>query len=237
MDPVVRASGPMIVAFVGQKGGSGKSTLAICVAAELAAQGRNVLLVDADPQGTATTWHDVASEKGHAAAAPTVVAMSGSLHKPEQIPRLAAAYDDIVIDTPPRLADVQRSALMVAHLAVLPCGPSAPDAWALAESIRTINEATTYRPDLKAAIAINKKRTGTAAAKGAREALMSAGLPVLAVELGLRQAFQEALAAGMGVCAYAPRDVASDELRALVSEILKVGGQQKWRRNGGRRSK
>jgi len=218
----------MIVAFVGQKGGSGKSTLAICVAAELAAQGRNVLLVDADPQGTATTWHDVASEKGHAAAAPTVVAMTGSLHKPEQIPKLAAAYDEIVIDAPPRLSDVQRSALMVAHMAILPCGPSAPDAWALAESIRTVNEALTYRPDLKAAIVINKKRTGTAAAKGARDVLAAAGLPVLGAEIGLRQAFQEALAAGLGVCSYASRDVASDELRALVAEIWKTGGK-KWR--------
>lgn len=228
----------MIAAFVGQKGGSGKSTLAICVAAELAAQGRNVLLVDADPQGTATTWHDVASEQGHATAAPTVVAMSGMLHKPEQIPKLATVYEDIVIDTPPRLADVQRSALMVAHLAILPCGPSAPDAWALAESIRTINEAITFRPDLKTAIVINKKRTGTAAAKGAREALLSAGLPVFGSEIGLRQAFQEALAAGMGVSAYAPRDSASDELRALVGEIFTaVGEPQKWRKRSGRRSK
>lgn len=218
----------MIVSFVGQKGGSGKSTLAICVAAELASQGRNVLLVDADPQGTATTWHDVASEKGHAGAAPTVVAMTGSLHKPEQIPKLAAAYDDIVIDCPPRLAEVQRSALMVSHVAILPCGPSAPDAWALAESIRTVTEALTYRPDLKAAIAINKKRTGTAAAKGARDALTAAGLPVLDTEIGLRQAFQEALAAGLGVCSYASRDAASDELRALVREIGKTGGE-KWR--------
>lgn len=218
----------MIVAFVGQKGGSGKSTLAICVAAELAAQKRSVLLVDADPQATATTWHNVASEKGHANAAPTVVAMTGSLHKPEQIPKLAAAYDDIVIDTPPRLAEVQRSALMVSHMAILPCGPSAPDAWALAESIRTVNEALTYRPDLKAAIVINKKRTGTAAAKGAREALAAAGLPVLGTEIGLRQAFQEALAAGLGVCSYAPRDAASDELRALVAEVWKTG-VKKWR--------
>ena len=225
----------MIVAFVGQKGGSGKSTLAICVAAELAAQGRNVLLVDADPQGTVTTWHDVASEKGH--ATPTVIAMSGSLHKPEQVPKLAAAYDDIVLDAPPRLADVQRSALMVAHLAILPCGPSAPDAWALSESIRTVNEAIVYRPDLKAVIAINKKRIGTAAAKGAREALMSAGLSVLEAEIGLRQAFQEALAAGMGVCTYAPRDSASGELRALVAEIQKLGGQKKWQKTSARRSK
>ena len=217
----------MILAFVGQKGGSGKSTLAICVAAELAARGRNVLLVDADPQKTAITWHDVASEAGH--AGPTVVAMTGTLHKPNQIPQLATAYQDIVIDTPPRLGDVQRSAMMVAHLAILPCGPSAPDAWALADSIKTITEAIDFRPELKAVIVINKMRAGTAAAKGARAALSSAGLPVLASALGLRQPFQEALAAGQGVGAYAPKDAAAEELRALVDEIGKLG-DPKWRK-------
>lgn len=213
----------MIVAFVGQKGGSGKSTLAICVAAELAARKRKVLLVDADPQRTAVTWHDVASEHGH--AVPTVVGMTGTLHKPNQIPKLAEGYQDVIIDTPPRLGDVQRSAMVTADMAVLPCGPSAPDAWALAESIRTIQEAVDYRPSLKAAIVINKKRTGTAAAKGAREALSSAGLPVLKAEIGLRQAFQEALAAGMGVGSYAPKDLATEEIRALVVELLKLGGK------------
>src|SRR5262245_17763619 len=145
----------MILAFVGQKGGCGKSTLAICVAAELSSRGRNVLLVDADPQQTAVTWHDIASEQQH--AAPTVVSMTGTLHKPNQVPKLAHGYQDIIIDTPPRLGEVQRSAMMVAELAVLPCGPSAPDAWALASSIQTIQEAIDYRPVLKASIVITKK--------------------------------------------------------------------------------
>ena len=212
----------MIVAFVGQKGGSGKSTLAICVAAELAARGRRVLLVDADPQKTAVTWHEVGSEAGH--EGPTVVAMTGALHKQNQLPQLAAGYQDVVIDTPPRLGDVQRSALMCASLAVLPCGPSAPDAWALAESVQTVTEALDYRPELRAAIVLNKRRAGTAAAAGARAALGAAGLPVLKTELGLRQAFSEALAAGLGVGAYAPKDRAAAEVRALVNELLKMMG-------------
>lgn len=213
----------MIVAFVGQKGGSGKSTLAVCVASELADRKRNVLLVDADPQRTAVTWHDVASEQGH--AVPTVVSMTGTLHKPNQLPKLAAGYQDVIIDTPPRLGEVQRSAMMVADLAILPCGPSAPDAWALAESIRTIQEAIDYRAALKASIVINKKRSGTAAGRGAREALADAGLPILKTEMGLRQAFQEALAAGLGVGRYAPKDTAAEEVRALVTELLKMGGK------------
>lgn len=212
----------MIVALVGQKGGSGKSTLAITIAAELAARRRAVLLVDADPQRTAVTWHDVAAEGGR--ETPTVIAMTGTLHQPNQLPKLVAGYRDIVIDTPPRLGEVQRSAMMVADLALLPCGPSSPDAWALAGSVETIQQALDYRPQLKGAIVITKKRSGTVAAKTVREALSTAGLSVLRSEISLRQAYHEALAAGMGVREYAPRDRAAAEVKALVTEILAMGG-------------
>jgi chromosome partitioning protein len=210
----------MIFAFVGQKGGTGKSTLAICIATELSARGRRVLLVDADPQLTVITWHDVATERKH--TTPTVIAMNGTLHEPSQLPQLAAGYDDVVIDTAGDLGKVQRSAMMVADLAILPCGPTAPDAWALSKSIETVQEAREYRPNLKAVLLINKIRAGTAAAKGARKALSSAGLPILAAELGLRQAYVDALADGQGVTAYAPKEEAAKEVRDLVSELREM---------------
>jgi chromosome partitioning protein len=215
----------MILAFLGQKGGTGKSTLAICVAAELEARGYTVLLVDADPQQSVVTWHDVAKEGEH--VVPTVVAMTESLHLPHQVPRLAAAYQHTVIDTPAKEGGAQRSAMMVADVGVLPCGPSGLDVWALEASIATLQEAIDYRPALKAVIVINKVRTGTTNARGAREALSEGGLPVLEAELGMRQAYQESVAAGLGVRAYAPRDPASREIKALVTELLKLGGAKR----------
>lgn len=208
---------PMIVAFAGQKGGVGKSTTAISLAVAALERGSRVLLVDADPQGTARTWGEVAAERGR--ATPTVVAMGATMHKPGQLRDVAAGYDMTFIDCPPRHGEVQRSALMVADLVVLPCGPSAADAWALASSLEVVNEARTMRDELQACVLITRKQGRTALGKGARKVLESAGLPVLGTELGSRIAYQEALAAGQGITTFAPRDAGTRETFDLLDEL------------------
>jgi chromosome partitioning protein len=207
----------MIIALTGQKGGIGKSTTAICLATAAMEKKKRVLLVDADPQQTVRTWAEVANEQS--LATPTVVAMGNTMHRAGQLTSIAEGYDVTIIDCPPRHGDVQRSALMVADLAVLPCGPSAADAWALAGSIEVVNEARTIREHLKACIVITRKQGRTALGSGARDVLTSSGLPVMSTEMGFRVAYQEALAAGRGVTAYAPRDRAALEVRALLEEL------------------
>lgn len=217
----MRECARVILAFVGQKGGVGKSTSAVCVAGELVRLGRSVLVVDADPQGTARTWAEVASEAGR--PAPTIAAMGATMHRPDQLPKLRAGFDRVVIDCPPRAGDVQRSALMVADVAVLPCGPSAADAWALAGSLELVAEARSLRPELVAAVLLTRVQSHTALGRGAREVLAESGLPVLRAALGYRVAYAEAVAAGMGVTEYAPGDLAATEVRALVVELERLG--------------
>ena len=207
----------MIVAFAGQKGGVGKSTTAVCLAVAALERGSRVLLVDADPQGTVRTWGEVAAELKR--PAPTVVAMGASMHKAGQLGALAAAYDVTFIDCPPRHGDVQRSALMVADVVVLPCGASAADAWALATSLEVVREARTMRDELLACVLITRKQGRTALGKAARKVLESTGLPVLETELGSRIAYQEALAGGQGITTYAARDAGTREIFDLLDEL------------------
>src|SRR6185436_416864 len=137
---------------------------------------------------------------------PTVVAMGATMHRQGQLPEMAAAYDLTIIDCPPRHGDIQRSALMVADVAVLPCGPSAVDAWALAATLEVVKEAKVLRDDLRTCVLITRKQGRTALGKGARSVLETSGLGVLRAELGYRIAYQEAMAAGQGVTTYCPRD-------------------------------
>jgi chromosome partitioning protein len=215
--PVVGILAPMIIALAGQKGGSGKTTTAIALASEWLGQGRRVLLVDADPQGSTTTFASVAAEA--AVPAPTIVAMGPGLHRPEQLPALAADYEVTIIDCPPRHGEIMRAALMVADLVVLPCGPSAVDAWALGASVDLITEARIVRPNLVAVVLLTKVVARTAIGTAARDVLTSSGLPVLASEMHYRVTYQEAPAAGLGPTKYAPTSPAADEVRAVAAEL------------------
>lgn len=207
----------MIVTLLGQKGGIGKSTTAVCLGMAALQRGSNVLLVDADPQGTIRTWNDVANERG--VAVPTVIAMGATMHRPGQLDVIARRYDLTLIDCPPRHGDIQRSALMIADAALLPCGPSAADAWAITTSIEIVKEAQTLRERLQAAIVITRKQGRTTLGKSARAVLEQSGLSVLDSELSYRISYQEALAAGSGVTQHCPRDRAAREVAALLAEL------------------
>ncbi|MBV9950287.1 MAG: AAA family ATPase [Myxococcales bacterium] len=215
----------MIIAIAGQKGGVGKSTVAICLAVAHLQRGARVLLVDADPQGTVRTWAEVAREQGE--ELPTVLPMGARMHETGQLRALAADHDVTVIDLPPRLGDVQRSALLVADVVVLPCGASAADAWALAASLEFVREARAEHEGLHACVLITRKQRRTALGRNARQVLSASGLQVLETELAFRVAYQEALATGQGISTFAPRDAGAREIHDLAVELERVFHEQK----------
>jgi chromosome partitioning protein len=177
-------------------------------------------VVDCDPQRSALTWSEVAAERHH--EAPTVVAMASGLSKPGQLPELASGYHAVVLDCPPRRDDLVREVLMLATMALLPCGPGPTDVWALAESVDLVQKAQAIRPTLKAAIIITRKQPRTAIGRGTREALSAIGLPVLQTEVSYRVTWQESLAAGLAPSTYEPKSPAAEEVRALASEIERM---------------
>jgi len=212
-------TGPLVVALVGQKGGIGKSTLALALAAEWHRLGYRVLVVDADDeQRTALTWAEVAAELEH--DAPTVTCLADNLRT--QLPRLVVGYDVVVIDTPGRTGKRATYALGLAHLAILPTGPTGPDVWALSASIEQVQDVQAIRPELDAALLITRKQPGTVIGRGARRAIVTeTGLDVLETELDYRVAYGEAITAGLGPTTYQPTGKTAREVRALMNEISK----------------
>jgi chromosome partitioning protein len=209
----------MIIAVLNQKGGVGKTTLATHIAGELATRGRAVLLVDADPQGSALDWTERRNQSGLPRLFSTVGLARETLH--QEAPELAKRCDHLVIDGPPRIAALARSALLAADLVLIPVQPSPYDFWASSDMVALIREAQVYRPALSAAFVINRRVSTTVIGREARVALADQPLPSLVSEIRQRIVF--ALSATIGQLA---REVDADslaarEIAALADEVLR----------------
>ena len=112
----------MIVALLNQKGGVGKTTLATHIAGELAMRGQHVVLLDADPQGSALDWTQRRSQQGLPRLFSAVGLARETLH--QEAPELARRADHVVIDGPPRIAALARSALLAAERVLIPVQPA-----------------------------------------------------------------------------------------------------------------
>ena len=67
-----------------------------------------------------------------------------------QVRRLAAKYEDILIDVGGRDTASQRAALAVADLVVIPFAPTSVDLWTVDTVIALLKEARAFNPDLRA---------------------------------------------------------------------------------------
>ncbi len=201
----------MIIGVLSQKGGVGKTTLAVNIAAALARGGRRVLLVDADPQGSALAW---SSARAAAPLFPVVGMAKPTLHR--ELPQVARGYDRVVVDGAPRTNELARSAILASDLVLVPVQPSAYDVWAAADTVALIREASQYR-ELRAAFVVNRRIGRTAIGRDVATALAALGLPVLEPPIGQRVLFAECAGAGLAVGEAAPRSEAAREIEALVA--------------------
>lgn len=205
---------PIVISLLNQKGGVGKTTLSIHIADALAREGQRVMLIDADPQGSALDW---ANSREAESPFPIVGLPKASLHK--ELPQIGKGYTVIIIDGPPRVYDAARSAIMASDMVLIPVQPSPYDVWAAKDIVELIKEAEVFKPDLKAAFVINRKVANTALGRDVQTALKDYPIPVLKSTVCSRVIFAESAASGQTVFELAPRHAAAKEIQQLVKEI------------------
>ena len=206
------------VALANLKPGTGKTTSAVWLAHVFARAGNSVLLVDADPSGSALEWSDLAAidpriTPQEAFPFRIVALPSRELHR--RLPDIARDDDVVIIDTPQieDHAGIARSALRYADEIVIPCAPTPIE----------INRTTPVRDEIaevremrvtpvRSAILLNRSLARAHSTADARQALEGLGYEVLATAVPRLEVYAQSFGlpirqAGLDVWRQVARDL------------------------------
>lgn len=179
------------IAVANLKGGSTKTTSAVFLAHVLHERGDRVFLVDADPQGSALSWHEYAGFPF-----PVIKLDSGRLHR-DLAGITGDRYDAVLIDTPP-LADhkgIVLSTMRAATHVLVPCAPTPIEYERLTSVREALGEAAELRPDGEepiSAVVLTRTVAGASSTSVYRDLITEDGTPVLRAHVGRLEKFSQA---------------------------------------------
>lgn len=201
---------PRIIALASLKGGVGKTTVTMHLAAVLADEGHNVVVLDADEEKSAYRWAEEASTS-HPLNFKVMQANRDSLMR--QARELEKAGHVVVIDTPPNNREILRSAASVADLVLVPLLPTGMDVDRMATTLILLNDIEAIRPNFAYALLINRYDARKRLARETQEEIKN--LPRLETYIAALTVYEGA---------FGKQPTALDAPRAIWQEIKQTFG-------------
>ena len=212
----------MIILIGGEKGGTGKTTIATNLAAMRALEGRDVLLIDTDPQGSANYWAQSRDDENKTPRVACIQKFGKGL--PKEVQDLATRYEDIIIDAGGRDSVELRSSLVVVEKAFIPIQPSQFDIWTLNQMDELVETAKSFNPDLEAKVIISRASTNPSVHESDETGKLLNDFPnlgLVSVSIRDRIAYRKAAKDGLAVIELKPKDPkAIKEMEVLYKEVF-----------------
>ena len=193
------------IAFLAQKGGSGKTTLAVHTAVAATEAGESVVVIDTDPQKSATVWGDARSQEVPIVATAAASELGRVLEAADQ-ERMTLA----IVDTAPHTAPDATRIVRAVDLVAIPVRPTAFDIAAAGSAVDIVKAA-----GVRAVFVLSACPFRSPEIAETRTVLAEYGLPIAPVEIIDRRAFARAVATGRAVTEFESDGKAATEIRAL----------------------
>ncbi len=194
------------IALINQKGGVGKTTVALHLATAFHLAGASTLILDLDPQASASEWHDAREAELPHVESIQPARLAKAISTAQEI-----GTDVLILDTAPHAESTALEAARAADLVLVPCQPSIMDLRAMRKSAELLSLVKT--PAF--AVLNSVSASGTVADEAAEMIEGGLGLKVCPVRLGDRVAYNRSLITGQTAQEFEPYGKAAREIEQL----------------------